>query len=71
MNRILSVVLFSIAGASVVGGATTPGGTADDLTFVNQEGDPVLEPGNFDVIVGGLTRTFQVRDSAVSPSASE
>jgi beta-glucosidase len=33
---------------------------ADDLRFVARDGRRVLEPGAFDVMVGGLTATFQV-----------
>ncbi|HKP76867.1 MAG TPA: glycoside hydrolase family 3 N-terminal domain-containing protein, partial [Longimicrobiaceae bacterium] len=31
-----------------------------DLTYVGHDGRPVLEPGTFDVMVGGLTATFEV-----------
>lgn len=34
--------------------------TKDDLAYVGQDGRPVFEPGQFDVIVGDLTRTFTV-----------
>lgn len=34
--------------------------TGDDLTFIGRDGRPVLEPGVFDVMVGGLTATFTV-----------
>lgn len=34
--------------------------TADDLRFVGRDGRWVLEPGAFDVMVGGLTGTFRV-----------
>jgi beta-glucosidase len=34
--------------------------SADDLRFIGRDGRPVLEPGAFDVMVGGLTRTFEV-----------
>jgi beta-glucosidase len=33
---------------------------ADDLSFTGPDGRMVLEPGEFDVMVGGLTATFQV-----------
>jgi beta-glucosidase len=33
---------------------------ADDLRFAGQDGRMVLEPGAFDVMVGGLTGTFRV-----------
>jgi beta-glucosidase len=31
-----------------------------DLTYVGRDGRPVLEPGTFDVMVGGLTASFGV-----------
>jgi beta-glucosidase len=34
---------------------------ADDLRYVGRDGRWVLEPGAFDVMVGGLTGTFRVR----------
>lgn len=34
--------------------------STDDLRFVDRDGRTVLEPGEFDVIVGGLTKTFRV-----------
>lgn len=34
--------------------------TGDDLSYVGREGRPVLEPGAFDVMVGGLTATFEL-----------
>lgn len=34
--------------------------SADDLRFVGRDGRPALEPGPFDVMVGGLTATFRV-----------
>jgi beta-glucosidase len=34
--------------------------TKDDLAYIGQDGRPVFEPGQFDVIVGDLTRTFTV-----------
>ena len=34
--------------------------TPEDLSFVGPDGKMVLEPGAFDVMVGGLTDTFQV-----------
>jgi beta-glucosidase len=34
--------------------------TNDDLAYIGQDGRPVFEPGQFDVIVGDLTRTFTV-----------
>ena len=33
---------------------------ADDLRYVGRDGRMVLEPGAFDVMVGGLTGTFHV-----------
>lgn len=33
---------------------------ADELSFVGRDGTPVLEPGAFDVMVGGLSKTFRV-----------
>ena len=32
----------------------------DDLRFVGRDGQPVLEPGAFDMMAGGLTATFRV-----------
>ena len=37
---------------------------ARDLAYVGADGRPVLEPGAFDVMVGGLARTFQVTGPA-------
>lgn len=37
--------------------------TDDDLRFVDQGGKSVVEPGEFDVMVGGLTSTFSVTGS--------
>ena len=34
--------------------------TGDDLSYIGRNGRPVLEPGAFDVMVGGLTHTFTV-----------
>jgi beta-glucosidase len=34
--------------------------TKDDLAYVGQDGRPVFEPGDFDVMIGNLTRTFTV-----------
>ncbi|HYH80041.1 MAG TPA: glycoside hydrolase family 3 N-terminal domain-containing protein [Longimicrobium sp.] len=34
--------------------------STDDLRFVGRDGRPVLEPGTFDVMVAGLTATFDV-----------
>jgi beta-glucosidase len=34
--------------------------TTDDLTYVGQDGEPVLDPGAFDVRVGDRTATFEV-----------
>lgn len=34
--------------------------TTDDLTYVGQDGEPVLDPGAFDVMVGDRTATFEV-----------
>ena len=34
--------------------------SADDLAYVGRDGRPVLEPGDFDVMVGGLTAGFRV-----------
>ena len=34
--------------------------SGDDLSYVGRDGRPVLEPGAFDVMVGGLTDTFRV-----------
>jgi beta-glucosidase len=34
--------------------------STDDLTYVGRDGRPVLEPGTFDVMVGGLTASFEV-----------
>ena len=30
----------------------------DDLTFINSDNKPVAEPGDFDVLVGGLKDRF-------------
>jgi beta-glucosidase len=38
--------------------------TADDLRSVDRDGRMVLEPGAFDVMVGGLSATFQVTAQA-------
>ena len=48
--------------------------TADDLTYVGRDGRPVLEPGVFDVMVGGLKASFTLDGAwataaATSPSA--
>ena len=32
--------------------------TKEDLSFINAENKPVVEPGNFDVQIGGLKQTF-------------
>jgi beta-glucosidase len=32
----------------------------DDLAYIGQDGRPVFEPGEFDAMVGNLTRTFTV-----------
>ena len=37
---------------------------ADELAYVGRDGTMVLEPGAFDVMVGGLTATFQVAKHA-------
>jgi beta-glucosidase len=37
--------------------------STDDLRFVTRDGRTVLEPGEFDVMVGGLTGTFRVTTS--------
>ena len=34
--------------------------SASDLTYVGRDGRPVLEPGVFDAMVGGLTASFTV-----------
>ncbi|HXW57123.1 MAG TPA: glycoside hydrolase family 3 N-terminal domain-containing protein [Candidatus Cybelea sp.] len=33
--------------------------TPDDLSFIGLENTPVLEPGTFDVLIGGLTQSFE------------
>ena len=33
---------------------------AGDLTYIGRDGAPILEPGQFDVMVGGLTATFEL-----------
>jgi beta-glucosidase len=38
----------------------TFGLSTDDLRYVGRDGRPVLEPGTFDVMVGGLTASFGV-----------
>ena len=38
--------------------------TADDLRYVGRDGRMVLDPGAFDVMVGGLTGTFRVTAGA-------
>ncbi|HEU4454594.1 MAG TPA: glycoside hydrolase family 3 N-terminal domain-containing protein [Longimicrobium sp.] len=46
--------------------------SADDLRYVGRDGRPVLEPGAFDVMVGGLTATFRVTGAApAAPAASK
>ena len=37
---------------------------AEELSYVGRDGRDVLEPGAFDVMVGGQTRTFTVRGAA-------
>jgi len=44
--------------------------TAGDLTYVGRDGRPVLEPGVFDVMVGGLTASFTVTGAASPPAAT-
>lgn len=34
---------------------------ADDLAYIGRDGRPVLQPGEFDVMVGGMTTSFRVR----------
>ncbi|HET6764600.1 MAG TPA: glycoside hydrolase family 3 N-terminal domain-containing protein [Longimicrobiaceae bacterium] len=41
---------------------------ADDLRYVARDGRPVLEPGMFDVMVGGLTAGFRVTGDAAGSS---
>ncbi|MBV9772867.1 MAG: glycoside hydrolase family 3 C-terminal domain-containing protein [Gemmatimonadetes bacterium] len=43
--------------------------SADDLRYVGRDGKPVLEPGEFDVMVGGLTGTFRVTGASAAPAA--
>jgi len=38
--------------------------TRDDLSYVGRDGRAVLEPGDFDVMVGGLMGTFRVVEGA-------
>jgi beta-glucosidase len=38
--------------------------SADDLRYVGRDGRWVLEPGTFDVMVGGLTASFEVTTAA-------
>jgi beta-glucosidase len=45
--------------------------TADDLRYVGRYGRMVLEPGTFDVMVGGLTGTFQVTPGGPLRAATE
>jgi len=33
--------------------------TADDLSFIGLENKSVVEPGTFDVLVGGLHQSFE------------
>ena len=33
----------------------------DDLTFINTDNKPVAEPGDFDVLVGGLKDRFKLK----------
>ncbi|MBR9990776.1 MAG: glycoside hydrolase family 3 C-terminal domain-containing protein, partial [Gemmatimonadetes bacterium] len=40
--------------------------SAQDLAFIGRNGAPLLEPGRFDAMVGGLSATFEFRDSAGS-----
>ncbi|HVG44238.1 MAG TPA: glycoside hydrolase family 3 N-terminal domain-containing protein [Longimicrobium sp.] len=40
-----------------------------DLTYVGRDGRPVLEPGVFDVMVGGLTASFTVAAGASASTA--
>jgi beta-glucosidase len=44
---------------------------ADDLRYVGRYGRMVLEPGTFDVMVGGLTGTFQVTADAARRAGDE
>jgi beta-glucosidase len=44
--------------------------SADDLRYVGRDGRPVLEPGAFDVMVGGLTATFRVTGAAPAARAT-
>ena len=42
--------------------------STDDLTYVGRDGRPVLEPGAFDVMVGGEKATFQVAPAGRTPA---
>jgi beta-glucosidase len=44
--------------------------SSDDLTYVGRDGRPVLEPGIFDVMVGGSTASFTVAGAAPAPAAT-
>lgn len=44
---------------------------ADDLRYVGRYGRMVLEPGAFDVMVGGLTGTFRVTAGAAQETGTE
>jgi beta-glucosidase len=43
--------------------------SANDLTYVGREGRPVLEPGVFDVMVGGQTASFTVTSTATASAS--
>jgi beta-glucosidase len=45
--------------------------STDDLRYVGRDGRPVLEPGTFDVMVGGLTAGFAVTGTAPAARVSE